>query len=223
MVLQRSNLAAVKVYTRKGDDGSTGLFYGGRVAKDDTGPEAYGTTDEAVAALGVARAMAADSEPELAGMLLDLQRQMFVVGAELATAPENRHKLEPGTTLVSAEMVTPLEEAIDRIEVERGMPTEFVVPGQNPLAAALDQARTIVRRRRAAGGDPCQGARDRRVPGRALPQPARRLPVDGGTPGRAGLGVEQGRCSGMSFKVRTAPSVDAAKADVLVVPVLGRA
>jgi cob(I)alamin adenosyltransferase len=145
-VRRRSNLAAVKVYTRKGDDGSTGLFYGGRVAKDDTGPEAYGTTDEAVAALGVARALAADAEPELAEMLLDLQRQMFVVGAELATAPENRHKLEPGSTAVTAEMVTPLEEAIDRIEVERGMPTEFVVPGQNPLAAALDQARTIVRR-----------------------------------------------------------------------------
>ncbi len=141
-----SNLAAVKVYTKKGDDGTTGLLYGGRVAKDDTGPEAYGTTDEAVAALGVARAMASGSEPELADTLLDLQRQLFVVGAELATAPENRHKLQPGSTLVTVEMVAPLEEAIDRIEVERGMPTEFVVPGQNPLAAALDQARTVVRR-----------------------------------------------------------------------------
>ena len=116
------------------------------MAKDDTGPEAYGTTDEAVAVLGVARAIAAESDPDLAAMLLDLQRQLFVVGAELATAPENHHKLQPGITSVSAEMVTPLEEAIDAIEVERGMPTEFVVPGQNRVAAALDVARTVVRR-----------------------------------------------------------------------------
>jgi cob(I)alamin adenosyltransferase len=156
---RRSNLAGVKVYTRKGDDGTTGLLYGGRVAKDDSGPEAYGTTDEAVAALGVARAIAAESAPDLAGRLLDLQRQLFVVGAELATAPENRHKLELGVTLVSAEMVKPLEVAIDAIEAERGMPTEFVVPGQNHLAAALDVARTVVRRaeRRAVGHEALHG------------------------------------------------------------------
>jgi len=140
------NLGVVKIYTKKGDDGSTGLFYGGRVAKDDTGPEAYGTTDEAVAALGVARVLATDIDSDLAALLLDLQRQLFVVGAELATAPANRHKLEAGVSLVTAAMVTPLEEAIDRIEAERGMPTEFVVPGQNALAAALDVARTVVRR-----------------------------------------------------------------------------
>lgn len=140
------NLVAVKVYTKKGDDGSTGLFYGGRVAKDDTGPEAYGTTDEAVAALGVARVLAAATDPDLEGLLLDLQRQLFVVGAELATAPANHHKLQPGVSRVTAEMVVPLEEEIDRIEAERGMPTEFVVPGQNALAAALDVARTVVRR-----------------------------------------------------------------------------
>jgi cob(I)alamin adenosyltransferase len=136
----------VKVYTRKGDDGSTGLLYGGRVAKDDTGPEAYGTTDEAVAALGVARALAASSHPDLAAILLDLQRQLFVVGAELATSPGNHAKLQPGVTRVTADMVLPLEDAIDRIEAERGMPTEFVVPGQNELAAAIDVARTVVRR-----------------------------------------------------------------------------
>ena len=104
----------MKVYTRTGDDGTTGLFYGGRVAKDDTGPAAYGTTDEAVSALGLARAET-PSDSELGMLLIRLQRELFVVGAELATAPENRRKLTPGTTSVTAEMVAALEPIIDDI------------------------------------------------------------------------------------------------------------
>ena len=140
------NLPAVKIYTRKGDDGTTGLFYGGRVGKDGTGPEAYGTVDEAVAALGVARALAARSDSVLASRLLEIQRELFVVGAELATAPGNHAKLEPGVSRVHEPMVTGLEAAIDAIEAERGIPTEFVVPGENAVAAAIDVARTVVRR-----------------------------------------------------------------------------
>jgi len=133
----------VKIYTKKGDDGSTGLFFGGRVPKDAAGPEAYGTVDEAVSALGVARALAGE---EFAARILELQRALFVVGAELATAPENRAKLEPGVSLVTPEMVVRLEADIDATVAMHPLPEEFVVPGENPLAAALDVARTTVRR-----------------------------------------------------------------------------
>ncbi len=136
----------MKIYTKKGDDGTTGLFYGGRVPKDGTGPTAYGTTDEAVAALGVARALALADDVPVAATLLRLQRELFIVGAELATAPENHAKLSPGVSRVEEAMVVELEAAIDEIVERRGMPTEFVVPGANPLAAAIDVARTVVRR-----------------------------------------------------------------------------
>lgn len=134
----------MKVYTKKGDDGSTGLFFGGRVLKDSSGPAAYGTTDEAVAALGVARALAGDTA--IAHALLRIQRELFLVGAELATAPENQSKLEAGVTRIAPDMIAALEHAIDEIEERRGMPTEFVVPGENTLAATIDVARTVVRR-----------------------------------------------------------------------------
>lgn len=135
----------MKVYTRKGDDGSTGLLFGGRAAKDDAGPEAYGAVDEAVSALGLARAEV-DEGSELHALIEQLQRELFVVGAELATAPANRAKLQAGTTLVTAEMVTRLEPIIDDVTARFDPPTEFVLPGQNRLAASLDLARTVVRR-----------------------------------------------------------------------------
>jgi cob(I)alamin adenosyltransferase len=133
----------MKIYTKKGDDGTTGLFYGGRVGKDAAGPEAYGTVDEAVAALGVARAGA---DHGMADELLRIQRQLFVVAAELATAPENRAKLEDGVSRVTSAMVADLETAIDEVVDQVGMPTEFIVPGGDPVAAAIDVARTVVRR-----------------------------------------------------------------------------
>jgi cob(I)alamin adenosyltransferase len=135
----------MKVYTRTGDDGTTGLFYGGRVGKDDAGPSAYGTVDEAVSALGLARA---ESEVggELNVLLIRLQRELFVVGAELATAPANRKKLEAGVSLVTEAMVTELEPIIDDITGRFDPPQEFVIPGENRVAAALDFARAVVRR-----------------------------------------------------------------------------
>jgi cob(I)alamin adenosyltransferase len=134
----------VRIYTRGGDDGTTGLLYGGRVDKSDTRTEAYGTTDEAVAALGMARVFIADSL--LADLVLRLQRDLFVVGAELATATENSHKLRPGSTKVTAEMVDGLEEVIDDYVARIRMPEEFIVPGESRGSSFLDFARTVIRR-----------------------------------------------------------------------------
>jgi cob(I)alamin adenosyltransferase len=138
-------LMAPKIYTRKGDDGSTGLLYGGRVGKDSPGPDAYGAVDEAVSALGLARAEA-ERGSELDELLIRLQRELFVVGAELATAPDRRNKLTPGVSRTTDEMVTALEPIIDDITGRYDPPTEFVLPGENRIAAALDVARAIVRR-----------------------------------------------------------------------------
>jgi cob(I)alamin adenosyltransferase len=141
----------MKVYTGKGDDGTTGLFYGGRVPKWSLGPEAYGTVDEVVAALGVARAECGD-RATLAGTLVGIQKDLFVVGAELATLPENRGKLIAGETLVSDDMCKALRARIEILEAELPELTEFVLPGSDRLSAALDVARTVIRRaeRRAA-------------------------------------------------------------------------
>ncbi len=135
----------MKVYTRKGDDGTTGLLYGGRAHKDDAGPDAYGVVDEAVSALGLARAEV-DQDSELGELLVRVQRELFVVGAELATASANRSKLKPEISLVTAEMVSRLEPVIDALTARFDAPTEFVLPGQNRVAAALDLGRTVVRR-----------------------------------------------------------------------------
>lgn len=135
----------VRIYTRKGDDGTTGLYFGGRVAKDTRLVEAYGTVDEAQAFLGLARAEA-ERGSELDELLVSLERDLWVLMADLATAAENRSKLEPGSTAVSGEMVSALESRIDALNERFDMPAEFVVPGQNRVSALLDVARTVVRR-----------------------------------------------------------------------------
>jgi cob(I)alamin adenosyltransferase len=101
--------------------------------------------DEAQAALGLARAHAPRGS-ELDQLLVDLERDLWILMAELATAPANRHKLEPGRTLVTTEMVTRLERLIDSVTSRFDAPSEFVVPGQSVVSAALDVARTVVRR-----------------------------------------------------------------------------
>lgn len=133
-----------KIYTKHGDDGTTGLLYGGRVSKADPATEAYGTTDEAVAVLGLARALS-DSEG-LKEEILGLQRELFVVGADLATNPMERNKLEPRVSLVTADMVEGLEGRIDELVAEHPLPNAFIVPGANPVSAALDVARGVIRR-----------------------------------------------------------------------------
>lgn len=135
----------MKVYTRTGDQGTTGLLFGGRVSKDGPGPAAYGEVDEAVSALGVARAECSRGD-ELDTLIIRLQRELFVVGAELATSPENRGKLKPGVSLTTVEMVEALEPIIDEFTTRFDPPREFVLPGEHRLAAALDLARAVVRR-----------------------------------------------------------------------------
>jgi cob(I)alamin adenosyltransferase len=138
----------VKIYTKKGDDGTTSLWYGGRVPKDSPRTEAYGALDEACSALGVARALCSggDGSPELAGDILRLQDDLFVAGAELATAPEAAERLEDGITRVTEEMVSEAEALIDRYMAEVDLPPKFVIPGGNLLSAQLDVARTVIRR-----------------------------------------------------------------------------
>lgn len=133
------------IYTRRGDDGTTGLHLGGRVRKDSLVVEAYGTVDEAQAFLGMAR-VGAEPGSELDRLLVGLERDLWVLMAELATPDENRHKLRAGTTLVTEEMVKTLEGHIDNLTARLDLPTEFVVPGQTRPGALLDVARTVVRR-----------------------------------------------------------------------------
>jgi cob(I)alamin adenosyltransferase len=135
----------VKIYTRKGDDGTTGLWYGGRVAKSDPRPEAYGSVDEAASELGVCRAAARENK-ELYDDILRMQNELFVAGAELATAPEAAQRLEAGISKVTDAMVDHLESVIDRYMERVDLPPKFVIPGGTELSARLDVARTAIRR-----------------------------------------------------------------------------
>ena len=136
----------VKIYTKKGDDGSTSLWYGGRVPKHHGRTEAYGALDEACSQLGVARALCDAGQAELAADILRLQNDIFIAGAELATAPEAAERLEDGVSRVTEEIVAELEQLIDRYMSEVELPPKFVIPGGNQLSAQLDVARTVVRR-----------------------------------------------------------------------------
>lgn len=134
----------MRIYTRAGDDGTTGLFLGGRVSKADALMAACGDIDEAVAVLGVARASCQDEE--LAAEVFARQRELFVVAADLATNPEHRDRLQPGVSLVTPQMATGVEEAIDARVARRPLRPVFLVPGTNATSAHLDHARTVVRR-----------------------------------------------------------------------------
>jgi cob(I)alamin adenosyltransferase len=147
---------ASAVATGRGDDGTTGLLFDAvRVNKDDLRTEAFGTIDEAVAALGLARAELGlkDQLGVLSGgfgrmpeLILRIQRELFVAGAELATAPDARHRQTDGYTRVSAEMMVGLDAILRESEAAIVMPHEFVVPGETRVSAAIEVARTIVRR-----------------------------------------------------------------------------
>lgn len=136
----------MKIYTRKGDDGTTGLWYGGRVPKAGGRPEAYGAVDEAASALGLCRAACGSNDDEVHADILRIQEELFVLGAELATAPEAAHRLEPGVSKVTQEMIDRLEHDIDRYMERVNLPPKFVIPGGTELSARLDVARTAVRR-----------------------------------------------------------------------------
>lgn len=134
----------MKIYTKRGDDGSTGLLYGGRIAKDDPRTEVYGTLDETVSALGVARAGGLVERVE--EIAVRIQREMFVVGAQLATSLENQGKLQGGVSKVTPEMTSRCETDIDALLEEHPLPQEFILPGATMGSAGLDLARSTVRR-----------------------------------------------------------------------------
>jgi cob(I)alamin adenosyltransferase len=134
----------MKIYTRKGDDGTTGLLYGGRIDKDDARTEVYGTLDETVSALGLGRAGGLTERVE--EIVVRIQREMFVVGAQLATSSENQHKLQPGVSKVTEEMTKRCETDIDALLEEHPLPGEFILPGATGGSAGLDVARSTVRR-----------------------------------------------------------------------------
>ncbi|HZL15363.1 MAG TPA: cob(I)yrinic acid a,c-diamide adenosyltransferase [Verrucomicrobiae bacterium] len=147
---------ASAVATKKGDDGTTGLLFGGdRIPKDDLRTEAYGTLDETVAALGLARAeldarrrlgALPPALAEIEPLVLRIQRELFVAGAELAANPVAWDRLQDGTTRVSAAMVSGVEAVLADYEARIAFPKEFVVAGETRTSAALELARTIVRR-----------------------------------------------------------------------------
>ncbi len=132
-----------RLWTGKGDDGTSGLLHGGREPKTSARFEAVGAVDEAQAAIGVARA---EAGPDLDAVLVAVERDLWVLMAELATDDANRAKLEPGASLVTPAMVAALETAVEEAAAGFELPAEFVVPGQDRASALLDLARTVVRR-----------------------------------------------------------------------------
>ena len=132
------------IYTRTGDDGTTGLLFGGRTSKADPLIEVCGTIDEAVAALGLARATGA--APELHAAILECQRGLFVAAADIAANPRARDRLTPGISAVTAPMTAELERSIDQLLAGHPLAPVFVVPGATLTSAALDLARTVLRR-----------------------------------------------------------------------------
>jgi cob(I)alamin adenosyltransferase len=135
----------VKIYTRTGDDGTTGLYFGGRVAKSSDPIELNGAVDEAQAMLGWARSLT-EPRSRLNELLIAIERDLWILMAEVATLPKNRHKLTADKSLVTTGMITRLETEIDALSGETPMPKEFVVPGEDQVSAALDVARTVIRR-----------------------------------------------------------------------------
>ena len=131
----------MKIYTRTGDAGQTGLFGGGRVSKDDPRVEAYGQVDELNAALGVARATGLGA---LDPWCQDLQEQLFTVGAVLATPRGTR--ADAHIPHVREEWIQAMESRIDTLQAELPPQTHFILPGGTPASAGLHLARTVCRR-----------------------------------------------------------------------------
>ena len=135
----------VKIYTKYGDQGETSLLYGGRVPKTDPRCEAYGTTDEAISALGLARALS--TSPRVKEIVEAVQRElMLTVSAELATDPGHYETMKSHFAVVTPAMVEQLEHLIDELKAEVDLPRAFIVPGASAASSALDLGRTILRR-----------------------------------------------------------------------------
>ena len=140
----REGFATVRIYTKGGDEGETGLLYGGRVSKSDLRCEAYGSVDEAVSALGLARSTSRDTRVQ--AIIKELQRDLFTVGAELATDVAEYAKLKKHFSVITEQMTEHLEHIIDELASEVILPQQFIIPGASPTSAALDMARSSLRR-----------------------------------------------------------------------------
>ncbi len=134
----------MKTFNKKGDKGDTSLLFGRRVSKSDPRCEAYGTIDELVSSLGVARNLVANDKVK--EIILRAQKELFTINAELATRTEDYEKLAHSFTPVNDKMADDLEELIDKIEAEIEMPKEFIIPGTNLASASIDVSRAIARR-----------------------------------------------------------------------------
>jgi cob(I)alamin adenosyltransferase len=134
-----------KIYTRTGDDGTTGLGSGARRRKDDLRVEAYGTIDEANAAIGLARLSTAADDKPIDAMLSAIQNDLFDLGADLSTPPSDTPPAYEPLRIVQ-DQVDRLEREIDRLNADLAPLRSFVLPGGTEAAAALHLARTIVRR-----------------------------------------------------------------------------
>lgn len=134
----------MKTFNKRGDRGETSLFLGPRVPKSDAHCEAYGTIDEAVAALGLSRSLSGKSK--VRSMLLAVQNDLFVLASELATPPEANEKLAQKYPVITEGDVQRLEGFIEEMEQTVTMPERFVVPGDSPASAAIHLARATIRR-----------------------------------------------------------------------------
>jgi cob(I)alamin adenosyltransferase len=134
----------MKIYTKTGDTGQTGLFGGGRVPKDDLRVEAYGDVDELNAVLGMARCI--EMMPRIDEVLVPIQRDLFAIGALLATPDRDRMASHLEKARIDESRIIELEHAIDDGEAELEPLRAFIIPGGTPKAAALHVARTVCRR-----------------------------------------------------------------------------
>ena len=131
------------IYTKKGDAGETRLLFGTRVSKTDPRCEAYGTTDAAVSAMGLARALSQDARVK--DILLEVQHEMFTVGAELATDSEHYAGLQANFSVITGDMVDRIETLIDELDAGIDLPNAFIIPGASPASSTLDMARSLLR------------------------------------------------------------------------------
>jgi len=134
----------VKTFNKKGDQGETSLLYGGRVPKSSPRPQAYGVVDEAMSALGLARALC--SNARVKEVVYKVQQDLSILAAELATESQHHDRLKEHNWVITAAMVDQLQQWIEQFEGEIQMPKQFIVPGATAGSGALDLARSIIRR-----------------------------------------------------------------------------
>ena len=132
------------ITTKHGDQGQTGLLYGGRVSKNDPRCEAYGTVDEAISLLGLARATTEDAK--IKSVIKGLQVSLFSVGAELATDVNEYDKFKSNFSAVTSAMTQKIEDSSKKLESSIKLPRSFIIPGASQTSATLDIARSTLRR-----------------------------------------------------------------------------